>query len=136
MIRKVAEDVFAVQGRDPLIDVAVELEKVARSDEYFKSRSLYPNVDFYSGALRLNVSTWNVVPPDLLAKNLTHLDNAASAHDPALVAVSSQRLASVHTDSGGAGAELNHLTMSFPICLPAQDPAANGLLQCQHLHPS
>ena len=50
VIRKVAEDVFAVQGRDPLIDVAVELERVARSDDYFKSRSLYPNVDFYSGA--------------------------------------------------------------------------------------
>ena len=50
VIRQVAEDVFAVQGRDPLIDVAVELERVARSDDYFKSRNLYPNVDFYSGA--------------------------------------------------------------------------------------
>ncbi len=41
---------FQIQGRDPLIDVAVELEKLARSDDYFVKRNLYPNVDFYSGA--------------------------------------------------------------------------------------
>lgn len=50
IIREVAEEVFEIQGRDPLIDVAVELEKRARSDDYFVSRNLYPNVDFYSGA--------------------------------------------------------------------------------------
>ncbi len=50
IIREVAEEVFQIQGRDPLIDVAVELEKRARSDDYFVSRNLYPNVDFYSGA--------------------------------------------------------------------------------------
>ena len=49
IIKQVAEDVFAIAGRDPLIDIAVELEKIARSDEYFISRKLYPNVDFYSG---------------------------------------------------------------------------------------
>lgn len=49
IIKKVAEDVFAIAGRDPLIDIAVELEKIARSDDYFISRKLYPNVDFYSG---------------------------------------------------------------------------------------
>ena len=49
IVREVAEEVFSIQGRDPLIDVAVELEKVARSDEYFIKRNLYPNVDFYSG---------------------------------------------------------------------------------------
>lgn len=37
-------------GRDPLIDVALALEKAARSDEYFVKRKLYPNVDFFSGA--------------------------------------------------------------------------------------
>lgn len=52
IIREVAEEVFEIQGRDPLIDVAVELEKRARSDDYFVSRNLYPNVDFYSGACR------------------------------------------------------------------------------------
>ena len=49
IIRGVAEEVFTIQGRDPLIDVAVELERIARSDEYFIKRKLYPNVDFYSG---------------------------------------------------------------------------------------
>ena len=49
MIREVAEEVFEIQGRDPLIDVAIALEKAARSDDYFVKRKLYPNVDFYSG---------------------------------------------------------------------------------------
>ena len=49
VIRKVAEEVFEIQGRDPLIDVAIALEKAARDDEYFIQRKLYPNVDFYSG---------------------------------------------------------------------------------------
>lgn len=49
IIREVAEEVFEIQGRDPLINVAVELERIARSDNYFVSRKLYPNVDFYSG---------------------------------------------------------------------------------------
>ena len=49
IIRKIANDVFELVGRDPLIDVAIELEKQARADEYFVKRKLYPNVDFYSG---------------------------------------------------------------------------------------
>ena len=49
VIRQVAEEVFEIQGRDPLIDVAIALEKAARADEYFVKRKLYPNVDFYSG---------------------------------------------------------------------------------------
>jgi citrate synthase len=49
IIREVAEEVFEIQGRDPLIDVAIALEKAARADSYFKERKLYPNVDFYSG---------------------------------------------------------------------------------------
>ena len=51
IIKKVAEEVFAVTGRNPLLDVALELEKVALSDEYFIKRKLYPNVDFYSGII-------------------------------------------------------------------------------------
>ncbi|KAI9216229.1 citrate synthase-like protein [Blastocladiella britannica] len=51
IIRKVAYDVFAVVGKEPLIDVAVELEKQALSDEYFTSRKLNPNVDFWSGLI-------------------------------------------------------------------------------------
>jgi citrate synthase len=52
IIRKVAEEVFEIQGRDPLIEVAIALEKAARSDDFFVKRNLYPNVDFYSGAPR------------------------------------------------------------------------------------
>jgi citrate synthase len=43
--------VFEVTGRNPLIDNAVELERIALEDEYFISRKLYPNVDFYSGII-------------------------------------------------------------------------------------
>mmetsp|Transcript_81161 Transcript_81161/g.216875 ORF Transcript_81161/g.216875 Transcript_81161/m.216875 type:complete len:518 (-) Transcript_81161:182-1735(-) len=51
LVRKIADDVFAICGRQPLIEVAMELEKVALSDEYFVKRKLYPNVDFYSGLI-------------------------------------------------------------------------------------
>ena len=51
LIQQVAEEVFAVTGRNPLIDVALALENVALSDEYFIQRRLYPNVDFYSGII-------------------------------------------------------------------------------------
>jgi citrate synthase len=47
----VADEVFDVTGRNPLLDIALELEKVALEDEYFVSRKLYPNVDFYSGLI-------------------------------------------------------------------------------------
>ncbi len=49
IIREISEEVFEITGRDPLIDVAIELEKAARADDFFKKRNLYPNVDFYSG---------------------------------------------------------------------------------------
>lgn len=51
LVRKVAEDVFSVLGRQPLIEVAMELEKRALADPYFVERKLYPNVDFYSGLI-------------------------------------------------------------------------------------
>ncbi|CAJ0751641.1 14655_t:CDS:2, partial [Entrophospora sp. SA101] len=51
IIRKIAFEVFDVCGREPLIDVAVELEKAALVDDYFVERKLYPNVDFYSGLI-------------------------------------------------------------------------------------
>ena len=49
VIQKIAEEVFSLVGKDPLIDVAVALESAARNDSYFVERKLYPNVDFYSG---------------------------------------------------------------------------------------
>ncbi len=51
IIKKACEDVFEVTGTNPLLDIAVELEKIALEDEYFVSRKLYPNVDFYSGLI-------------------------------------------------------------------------------------
>jgi len=51
IIKQMAEQVFAVTGRNPLLEVALELERIALEDEYFVSRRLYPNVDFYSGIL-------------------------------------------------------------------------------------
>jgi citrate synthase len=50
-IKELAHDVFEVTGKNPLIDIAVELEKIALEDEYFVDRKLYPNVDFYSGII-------------------------------------------------------------------------------------
>jgi citrate synthase len=51
IIKKAADEVFEVTGRNPLLDIALELEKIALEDEYFVSRNLYPNVDFYSGII-------------------------------------------------------------------------------------
>jgi citrate synthase len=51
IIKKLAYEVFEVTGRSPLIDVAIELERIALEDDYFIKRKLYPNVDFYSGII-------------------------------------------------------------------------------------
>jgi citrate synthase len=51
LIKTVADQVFQVTGRNPLLDIALELERIALQDEYFVSRKLYPNVDFYSGII-------------------------------------------------------------------------------------
>ena len=51
IIKRTAEEVFKVTGRNPKLDIAIELEKIALEDEYFIKRKLYPNVDFYSGII-------------------------------------------------------------------------------------
>jgi citrate synthase len=51
IIKKAAYDVFDVTGKNPMLDIALKLEEVALSDDYFISRKLYPNVDFYSGLI-------------------------------------------------------------------------------------
>jgi citrate synthase len=51
IIKRTADQVFEVTGRNPLLDIAMELERIALEDEYFVSRRLYPNVDFYSGII-------------------------------------------------------------------------------------
>jgi len=51
IIKKLAYEVFEVTGKNPLIDIALELERIALEDDYFLDRKLYPNVDFYSGII-------------------------------------------------------------------------------------
>ncbi|HUF39793.1 MAG TPA: citrate synthase [Anaerolineales bacterium] len=65
IIKQVADEVFDLTGRNPLLEIALELEKIALEDEYFVSRKLYPNVDFYSGiiyqAMRFPVAMFPVL---------------------------------------------------------------------------
>ncbi len=65
IIKKATDEVFEVTGTNPLLDIAVELEKIALEDDYFVKRKLYPNVDFYSGliyeALRLPPAMFTVM---------------------------------------------------------------------------
>ena len=51
IIKRAADEVFEVTGRNPLLDIALELERIALEDDFFVSRNLYPNVDFYSGLI-------------------------------------------------------------------------------------
>ncbi|MCW2747464.1 MAG: hypothetical protein JWP10_606 [Nocardioidaceae bacterium] len=61
IIKKAVDDVFEVTGVNPLLAIAVELEKIALADDYFVSRKLYPNVDFYSGLIYEALQ----VPPEM-----------------------------------------------------------------------
>jgi len=65
IIKKVAYDVFEAVGKSPLLDIAIELERIALEDDYFVKRKLYPNVDFYSGliyqAMRLPMEMFTVM---------------------------------------------------------------------------
>jgi len=51
IIKRTASEVFEVTGGNPLLDIALELERIALNDSYFVDRNLYPNVDFYSGII-------------------------------------------------------------------------------------
>src|SRR4029077_12234289 len=51
VIKRIADLVFSITGKNPLLEIALELEKIALDDEYFITRKLYPNVDFYSGII-------------------------------------------------------------------------------------
>ena len=51
IIKRIADEVFEVTGRNPLLDIALELERIALQDDYFIQKKLYPNVDFYSGLI-------------------------------------------------------------------------------------
>jgi citrate synthase len=51
IIKRTADEVFEQTGRNPMLDIALELERIALEDDYFIERKLYPNVDFYSGII-------------------------------------------------------------------------------------
>ena len=51
IIKNIAHDIFKVVGKEPLVEIALQLEKIALNDEYFKKKKLYPNVDFYTGVI-------------------------------------------------------------------------------------
>src|SRR6202000_2600241 len=85
IIKTAVDDVFEVTGKSPLLQIATELEKIALEDDYFVSRKLYPNVDFYSGliyeALGLPVEMF----PVLFAIGRTSggmAQGLGSVHDP------------------------------------------------------
>lgn len=65
IIKQVADEVFEVTGKNPLLNIALELERIALEDDFFVSRNLYPNVDFYSGiiyqAMRFPVNMFTVL---------------------------------------------------------------------------
>lgn len=65
IIKKISDEVFEVTGKNPLLDIALELERIALEDEFFVERNLYPNVDFYSGiiyqAMRFPISMFPVL---------------------------------------------------------------------------
>jgi citrate synthase len=51
IIKRISAEVFDVMGRNPLLDIALEVERIALEDDYFVTRKLYPNVDFYTGLI-------------------------------------------------------------------------------------
>jgi len=67
IIKETADSVFEVTGRNPLLDIALELEKIALEDDYFVSRKLYPNVDFYSGLIYQALGLPNAMFPVMFA---------------------------------------------------------------------
>ena len=67
VIKKLAHEVFKVTGRNPLIDIALELETIALNDPFFVERKLYPNVDFYSGLIYQSMGFPTTMFPVLFA---------------------------------------------------------------------
>lgn len=71
IIKKSADKVFAELGRNPLLDIALELERIALEDDYFVTRKLYPNVDFYSGLIYQSMGFPDSMFPVLFAVGRT-----------------------------------------------------------------
>jgi len=110
VIKWTADQVFQVTGRNPLLNIALELEKIALEDEYFIKRKLYPNVDFYSGIIYQAMG----FKPDMFTV-LFAIPRTAGwlAHWDELMRDREQKIA--HLGQVYTGAELRHL--------PAEKPA-------------
>jgi citrate synthase len=67
IIKKIADQVFDAMGRNPLLDIALEVERIALQDDYFVKRKLYPNVDFYTGLIYQSMGFPVTVFPVLFA---------------------------------------------------------------------
>jgi citrate synthase len=67
IIKRVASEVFEVMGRNPLLDIALEVERIALEDDYFVKRKLYPNVDFYTGLIYQSMGFPTTMFPVLFA---------------------------------------------------------------------
>ena len=76
ILKKLAYEVFEVTGKNPLIDIAVELEHIALEDDYFVSHKLYPNVDFYSGIIYQAMGFPMTMFPVLFAIPALRMDGA------------------------------------------------------------
>ena len=120
IIKQVADEVFEVTGKDPLLDIALELERIALEDDYFVKRKLYPNVDFYSGiiyqAMRFPVGHVSGAVCDSADVRLAGAVGGA-ARDP------EQKIArprQIYT--GSAERESVPLDKRVPVPIPADDP--------------
>ena len=83
IIKRACDDVFEVTGVNPLLAIATELETIALEDEYFISRKLYPNVDFYSGLIYEALGHADVdVPGDVRDRPHERLDRAVARDGP------------------------------------------------------
>ena len=67
IIKGIASEVFDVMGRNPLLDIALEVERIALQDDYFVKRKLYPNVDFYTGLIYQSMGFPTTMFPVLFA---------------------------------------------------------------------
>ena len=82
IIKKIAYEVFDLMGKNPLLEIALECERIALEDEYFVKRKLYPNVDFYTGLIYQSMGFPMTMFPVLFAiPRIVGLDRAVGRND-------------------------------------------------------
>ena len=138
IIKRTADEVFEVTGRNPLLDIAMELERIALRDDYFVSRKLYPNVDFYSGLIYQAMGFPTDMFPVLFAIPRTAgwlaqweemlLDPDTKIVRPRQVYTGSDERTYQPSRSGADGCEARGAPLTPGIAIPpeASDPAQTG----------